>query len=124
MLRYENKGHVIDVALPTEKFKGFSIECHYLFDKEIGKYMVSMWLKNRNLNSRYKIDGQEIDTQPLSGTPETIRQNLCNVIEYALNTGFFDMYLERYKKLVACTYEEGEPDRNPADNEKSELKTA
>lgn len=124
MLKYENKGHVIDVVLPTEKFKGYSIECHYLFDKKIGKYIVSMWLKNGNLNNRYKIDGQGIDTQPLSGTPETIRQNLCNVIEYALNTGFFDMYLEIYKKLVACTYEEGEPDRNPADNEKSELKTA
>ena len=116
MLKYENKGHVIDVALPTEKFKGYSIECHYLFDKKIGKYIVSMWLKNGNLNNRYKIDGQGIDTQPLSGTPETIRQNLCRVIEHALRNGFFDIYLEKYQKLISYSYEDGESDRNSHDN--------
>ena len=34
MLKYENKGHVIEIKLPEEcGYKGYSVECRYQFDK-------------------------------------------------------------------------------------------
>ena len=64
MLKYENKGHVIEIKLPEEcGYKGYSVECRYQFDKSKEKYLISMWLRKDGIDDTFKIDSQEIDTQ-------------------------------------------------------------
>ena len=100
MIRYENKGYLIEVKLP--KNKDYSVECRYLYDKSKEKYSLSMWLKRNDIDDTFKIDSQEIDTQYISGTKETIRQNICNIIEQASLSGFFNYYIERYEYTYKC----------------------
>lgn len=103
MLRYENKGYIIEIKLPGEHgHNGYSVECRYKYDTEKEKYLLSMWLKRNDIDDSFKIDSQEIDTQYISGTKETIRQNICNIIEQANDTGFFDYYIERYEYTYKC----------------------
>lgn len=107
MLRYKNKGYTIEIALPEEcGHKDYSVECTYQFDKEKEKYLLSMWLKRNDIDDKYKIDSQEIDTQYISGTKENIRQNICRIVEQASSSGFFDFYIERYKYTHKC-FEKG-----------------
>lgn len=103
MLRYENKGCTIEIKLPEKcDHEGYSVECRYMYDKITEKYLLSMWLKRDDVDDRFKIDSQEIDTQYISGTKETIRQNICKIVEQASLTGFFDYYIERYEYTYKC----------------------
>ena len=69
MLKYENKGHIIEIKLPEEcGYIGYSVECRYQYDKEKEKYILSMWLKRDDIGDRFKIEYQHIDTQYISGT--------------------------------------------------------
>ena len=103
MFRYQNKGQVIEIRLPEEcGHKGYSIECRYLFDKVRGKYLLSMWLKRDNVDDTFKIDSQEIDTQYISSTKETIKSNICRIVEQASLSGYFDYYIERYEYTYKC----------------------
>lgn len=103
MLRFENKGYVIKVNLPEEdKYKGYSVECRYLYDTQKEKYSLSMWLICKTIDHRFKIDSQKIDTQYINGTKETIRLNICRIVEQAAQTGFFDEYIEKFEYLMKC----------------------
>lgn len=103
MLKYENKGYTIEIKLPEEfGYRGYSVECTYSYDKEKEKYLLSMWLKGNGIDDRFKIDSQEIDTQYIPGTRETIRQNICRIVEQASLSGFFDHYIHRYKYTYQC----------------------
>ncbi len=61
-----------------------------------------MWLKRKDIDDKFKIDSQEIDTQYISGTKESIRQNICRIVEQASLSGFFDYYIERYEYTCKC----------------------
>ena len=61
-----------------------------------------MWLKRNDIDDRFKIDSQEIDTQYISGTRETIRDNICRIVEQASLSGFFDRYIQRYEYEMNC----------------------
>jgi len=103
MLRYKNKGYTIEINLPEEcGYEGYSVECTYRCDKEEKKYLLSMWLKRKNIDDKFKIDLQEIDTQYISGTKENIKQNICRIVEQASLSGFFDHYIERYEYTYKC----------------------
>lgn len=103
MLRYKNRGTVIEINLPEEcGHTGYSVECRYWFNKEIGKYALSMWLKSNNCNETFKIDSQEIDTQFITSEKENIKMNICRIVEQASLSGFFDRYIERYEYTYAC----------------------
>lgn len=103
MLRYQNKGQVIEIRLPEEcGHKGYSVECRHLFDKVRGKYLLSMWLKRDDIDDTFKIDSQEIDTQYISSTKETIKSNICRIVEQASLSGYFDYYIERYEYTYRC----------------------
>lgn len=103
MLRYENKGYTMEIKLPEEcGYEGYSVECRYQYDKEKEKYSLSMWLMRNDIDDRFKIDSQEIDTQYISGTRETIRQNICRIVEQASLSGFFDTYIQRYEYTYKC----------------------
>lgn len=103
MLRCINKGQSVDVELPEEcGYKGYWIHCEYLYDKTQEKYKLSMWLEREDIDDRFKISHQQIDTQYLSGTRDTIRDNICRVIEMASLSGFFDYYIERFEYTYKC----------------------
>lgn len=103
MLKYKNKGYTIEINLPEEcGYKDYSVECTYKFDKEIEKYLLSMWIKRNDIGDKFKIDSQEIDTQYISGTKENIRQNICKIVEQASLSGFFEYYIERYEYTYEC----------------------
>ncbi len=103
MLGYQNKGYTIEINLPEEcGHKGYSVECTYQYNKKKEKYSLSMWLKRNDIDDKFKIDSQEIDTQYISGTRETIRQNICKIVEYASLSGFFEYYIERYEMTYKC----------------------
>lgn len=103
MLRYKNKGYTIEIALPEEcGHDGYSVECRYIYEKATGKYLLSMWLKRNDIDDKFKIDSQEIDTQRISGTKENIRQNICRIVEQASLSGYFDYYIQRYEYTYKC----------------------
>ena len=103
MLRYQNKGQVIEFRLPEEcGYEGYSVECRYLFNKTRGKYSLSMRLKRDDIDDTFKIDSQEIDTQYISGTKETIKENICRIVEQACLSGYFNYYIERYEYAYKC----------------------
>ena len=103
MLRFTNLGHAITIRLPQRYgYEGFSVDCFYKYDKNIEKYILSMWLKKNDIGDRFKIDAQEIDTQPVSGTRETIRDNICRIVEQACEAKYFDPYVERYNYTYTC----------------------
>lgn len=103
MLRYKNKGYTIEINLPEEcGHKGYSVECTYKYDKEKEKYLLSMWLKRSDIDDKFKIDSQEVDTQYISGTKENIRQNICKIVKQMSIQGFFKHYIERYEYIYKC----------------------
>ncbi len=103
MLRYKNKGYTIEINLPEEcGHEGYSVECTYQYYKEKEKYLLSMWLKRKDIDDKFKINSQEIDTQYINGTRESIRQNICRIVEQASLSGFFDYYIERYEMTYKC----------------------
>lgn len=103
MLKYQNKGYTILVPIPEEcGHVGYYAECTYRYDKEKEKYLLSMGLTKEIINDRFKIDNQKIDTQYISGTKETIRNNIRRIVEQASLTGFFDPYIKRYEYTCKC----------------------
>ena len=103
MMKCKSLGYVVEINLPEEcGYEGYSVECRYSFNKKKQKYSLSMWLKRNDIDDRYKIDSQEIDTQYISGTRETIRDNICRIVEQASLSGFFDRYIQRYEYTYKC----------------------
>ena len=55
-----------------------------------------------------KVSSKKVDAQYLSGTRETIVENICRVVHYAVTavkddkTRYFDRYVERYEYELAC----------------------
>lgn len=102
MFRYKNKGYTMEIRLPKDKYKGYSVECRYQYNKKEEKYLISMWLLRDTIDDRFKIDSQKIDTQYISGTRETIRSNICRIVEQACSTGYFDSFIRDFEKLYEC----------------------
>ena len=102
MFRYKNKGYTMEIRLPKDKYKGYSVECRYQYNKKEEKYLISMWLLRDTIDDRFKIDSQKVDTQYISGTRETIRPNICRIVEQACSTGYFDSFIRDFEKLYEC----------------------
>lgn len=102
MLAYKDVGHTITIDLPDNtKYEGYLAECRYHYDSLKSKYLVSMWLRKRMVDYRYKVDSVRVDTQYLSGTRDTIRANLCRVVEQACRINFFDPYVAKLENILA-----------------------
>lgn len=99
MYRYKDRGHVIDVYLPKSSYY---VECRYFYSKDDEKYSLDMWLRKDDFDDKFKIDGQNIDIQLISGDRLTIRTNICRVVEYAYQSGFFKKYMERFEYTYKC----------------------
>lgn len=103
MLKYKNKGYLIEIELPKDYgYNGYSVECSYFYDKICDKYLLSMWLKHNSIGDKLRIESQEIDTQYISSKKETIKKNICAIVEQMCLGDFFDYYVERYEYMNKC----------------------
>ena len=103
MTKPKFKGYTIEIELSEEcGYSGYSVECTYKYIKSKSKYLLSMWLKRNDIDSKFKIDSEKIDTQFISGTRETIVENICRIIEYASLSGYFDYYINQYDYTYKC----------------------
>lgn len=103
-MKYENGGNVITIKLEDYGYARYSAECLYRFDKTVGKYVLTIRLKHESIEQTYKIDTQDIDTQYISGTRETIRSNICKIVERACQMKYFDKYIAEYEYAQKCFY--------------------
>lgn len=102
MANYIRKGYTLEFNLREYGYNNYYAVCTYKYDKKKEKYSLSMWIKRKDINDKFKIDSQEIDTQYINGTKETIEDNIDRVIEQAGLSGFFDEYIQRYEYTYKC----------------------
>lgn len=108
MMKPRCKGQTVEINLSNWGYKGYLVECAYYFDKKENKYSLSMWLRNTNIEDRMKLSSKKVDTQYISGTKETIVENICRIVYQAANVAeengkkYFDHYVERYEYELAC----------------------
>lgn len=108
MQKIIREGYTIRMKLPKEcGYKGFWVKCTYKYDIRKEKYRLSMWLKRDDIDDDFRIDSQEIDTQYIPGTKETIEDNIRRIVEQAGKSGYFDYYIKRFAYTYHC-FERGD----------------
>lgn len=98
------KGYTIEIDLPERT--GYTAVCTYKYNKQLDKYSLEMELKHKDIGDCFRIDRQEIDKQYISGTKDTIEDNIVRIIEQASLSDFFDYYIQRYEYTIMC-FEKG-----------------
>lgn len=107
MLKLKKKGYTIEIHLPEEYgYKGYSVECTYKYHKNKEKYSLCVILKHNDISNQFRLCTQEIDTQYISSTRESIEENICRIIEQASSCGFFDHFIKRFEYELSC-FEKG-----------------
>ena len=102
------KGNAIMIELSDFGYENYFVECAYHFDKPNGKYSLSMWLNRTDLEDRMMLSYKKVDTQYISGTRETIVENICRIVHQAATVEsengvrYFDHFVERYEYELAC----------------------
>lgn len=103
---YTNEGYSITINLSQfnkdEKYKGYSASCQYKYNKENEKYSLCMWLKHSTMDQKYHVEYDGIDTQYISGTRETIRENICRIVKVMMDQHHFDYFIDRYEYDMKC----------------------
>lgn len=84
------------------RYKGYSVKCTYRYDKKEEKYLLSMWMNRDDIDDDFRIDAQEIDTQYIHGTKETIEDNICRIVDYMFLTDRLVPYIERFDYTYRC----------------------
>lgn len=106
-MQRKRKGYTIEINLSEEcGYNNYIIVCTYKYNKWINKYSLEMELKHKDIGDGFRIDRQEIDTQYISGTRETIEDNIERIVNQAYLSGFFDEYIKRYEYTFKC-FEKG-----------------
>lgn len=102
------EGNTMKFYLSNYGYKNYIVECAYHFDKREGKYSLSMWISRNDIDDRMRLSSKKIDTQYISGTKETIVENICRIVYQASNVTnengkkYFDSFVERYEYERAC----------------------
>lgn len=103
---YTNEGFAITINLSQfnddEKYRGYAASCQYKYDKQKQKYSLCMWLKHSTMDQKYHVEYDGIDTQYISGTRETIRENICRIVEVMMKQKYFDYFIDRYEYDMKC----------------------
>lgn len=108
MMKPRCKGQTIEINLSKWGYKNYIAECAYHFDKHEVKYSLSIWLRRRDLEDRMRLSSKNVDTQYISGTKETIVENICRVVHQAATVvtdngkKYFDPFVERYEYELKC----------------------
>lgn len=102
------KGNTLMIELSDFGYENYFVECAYHFDKFNGKYALSMWLNRNDIEDRMMLSSKKIDTQYISGSKETIVENICRIVHQAATVAnkdgvrYFDYFVERYEYELAC----------------------
>lgn len=102
------KGNTLTIDISDFGYENYFVECSYHFDKHKGKYSLSMWLNRNDMEDRMRLSSKKIDTQYISGTRETIMENICRVVHQAATVSYengkryFDHFVERYEYELKC----------------------
>lgn len=108
MMHPKFEGNTMKIYLSDYGYKNYAAECTYHFDKRKGKYSLSMWISRTDIEDRMRLSSKKIDTQYISGTKETIVENICRIVHQAATVPdengkkYFDHYVERYKYELKC----------------------
>ena len=103
MIKSRYKGATVEIDLPEEcGYEGYSVECTYRYNKRNDKYLLSMWLKRNDIDSKFKIESQEVDTQYITSNKYTIVRDIRTLVEQASLIGFFEEYIQRYEYEQKC----------------------
>lgn len=108
MMKPKYKGNTLEINLSKWGYPNYVVECTYYLDRKKGKYSLSMWLNRNDLEDRMKLSSHKIDTQYISGTRETIEENICRIVHQAstitndCGEKYFDKYISRYEYELAC----------------------
>ena len=108
MMRPRCKGQTIVINLSKWGYENYIAECAYHFNKHKGKYSLSIWLNRRDLEDRMRLSSKKVDTQYISGTRETIVENICRIVHQAATVAdengekYFDPFIERYEYELNC----------------------
>lgn len=103
IIKSKYKGTTIEIKLPEECGReGYSVECTYRYDNNNEKYLLSIWLKRDDIDSKFKIQSQEVDTQYITSNKYTITRDICTLVEHASLIGFFEEYILRYEYEQKC----------------------
>lgn len=103
MMKAIRRGYTIEIQLPEEcGYSGYSVKCTYRYNKCKEKYSLDMWLIRNDISDEFQISSQQIDKQYISGTKETIEENICRIVEYASLSGYFDEFIKRYEYTYRC----------------------
>ena len=102
------KGNTLTIELSDFGYENYFVECAYHFDKLNSKYSLSMWLNRNDIEDRMMLSSKKVDTQYISGTRETIIENICRIVHQASTVPndngirYFDYFVERYEYELAC----------------------
>lgn len=102
VMKPTRKGQVLDISLSTFGYQNYYAECTYHFIKSKEKYALCVRLYRSDIEDKMKISNQGIDTQYISGTRDTIEENICRVIHEMCVNKHFDDYVERYEYYLKC----------------------
>lgn len=102
MMKPRCKGQTVTIYLSKWGYQNYFVECTYYFDKPKDKYILSMWLNRNDMEDRMRVSSKKVDTQYLSGSKETIVENICRVVHHACLFGYFNHFIERYEYELAC----------------------
>ena len=108
MMRPKYKGNTLEINLTRWGYQNYIAECTYYFDKREGKYSLSMWLNRDDIEDRMRLASKKVDTQYISGTRETIIENICRIVHQAATAAnengkkYFDRFVERYEYELKC----------------------
>lgn len=109
LMRPKYHGNALTINLSNWGYPNYIAECAYHFDKKAEKYSLSIWLNRTDIEDRMKVSSKKVDTQYISGTKETIVENVCKIVYYCSTvvnekTGkkYFDRFVERYEYELAC----------------------
>lgn len=108
IMRPKFTGRGIKINLTNWGYKDYFVECTYYFDKREEKYALSMWLNRNDLEDRMILSSKKVDTLYISGTRETIIENICGIIHQAATVTdengekYFDYFVKRYEYELMC----------------------
>lgn len=108
MMKPRCNGNTLTISLSNCGYSNYIAECEYHFDKTKEKYSLSMWLNRCDLEDRMRLSSKKVDTQYISGTRDTIIENICRIVYQAAmvvneqGEKYFDKYVERYEYELAC----------------------
>lgn len=108
LMQSKFKGNTLMIELSDFGYENYFVECAFHFDKQKGKYALSMWLNRHDIEDRMMLSSKKVDTQYIPGTRNTIVENICRIVHQASTVSdkdgvrYFDYFVERYEYELAC----------------------